>query len=256
MRKIIRELLRERQYLYGCFIQIPSPELVEMARDYDYIIIDYEHGHISHEQMLSMVRAADAVDLAVMVRIPDLNANMINKILDMGVSGLIASNISTVVDAQKLVSLTHYEPIGSRGACPFTRANYYGFGSNRNTYYEKMNQDIFILATIEDTTGVENMTEILNTDGIDGIGTGQFDLSVSFGIPGQINHPKVQEVVKMAEEAARQANKIYTVMLMDPSEATDFPGDVCRLMMCGAPELHIQQYLKDTVAQLRKTLEL
>ena len=122
MRKNLRTLLAENDRLFGCFVQIPSPEIVEMARHFDYVIIDGEHGHISHEQMLSMVRAAEAVDLAVMVRISDIDPVLINRILDMGITSLLVPNVSSRKDAITLVKAAFYPPLGSRGACPFTRA--------------------------------------------------------------------------------------------------------------------------------------
>ena len=143
MRKNLRTLLAENDRLFGCFVQIPSPEIVEMARHFDYVIIDGEHGHISHEQMLSMVRAAEAVDLAVMVRISDIDPVLINRILDMGITSLLVPNVSSRKDAITLVKAAFYPPLGSRGACPFTRANYYGSSAPAD-YYKKTNEDLFI----------------------------------------------------------------------------------------------------------------
>ncbi|WNX89498.1 aldolase/citrate lyase family protein [Emergencia timonensis] len=136
MRKNLRTLLAENDCLFGCFVQIPSPEIVEMARHFDYVIIDGEHGHISHEQMLSMIRAAEAVDLAVMVRISDIDPILINQVLDMGITSLLVPNVSSKEDAVTLVDAAYYPPLGNRGACPFTRANYYGSDTPAD-YYKK-----------------------------------------------------------------------------------------------------------------------
>lgn len=252
MRKILRDLLEEKGRLYGCFIQIPSPEVVEMAKDYDYVIIDYEHGHMSQEQLLAMIRAADGVDLAVMVRVPAMDPMVIHKVLDMGVNSLLVPDVGNREEARRLAEMTHFAPQGDRGACPFTRANDYGFGCDRSAYYEKANRDVFVIATIEGLEGVRDMEEIIGLGGIDGIGTGQFDLSVALGVPGQINHPKVQAVARQAAEAAKKCGKVYTTMVMEPQEAADIDREVCRLVMCGAPELHLQAYLKETVKKLRE----
>lgn len=252
MRKILRDLLGEKGRLFGCFIQIPSPELVEMAGDYDYVVIDYEHGHMSWEQLLSMIRGAESVDLAVMVRVPAADPVVIQKVLDMGVSGLLVPDVGSREEALRLAEMTRFAPKGSRGACPFTRANCYGFGSSRSAYYEKANGDIFVIATIEGLGGIHDMEEIIAIDGIDGIGTGQFDLSVALGVPGQVNHPKVQDVAGQAAAAAKKYGKIYTSMVMEPQEAVALDREACRLVMCGAPELHLQGYLKETVKKLRE----
>lgn len=255
MRKVLRNLLQEKQVLCGCFIQIPSPEVVEMARKYDYVIIDYEHGHIAHEQLVEMVRAAESVDLAVMVRIPSVDPITINRILDIGVSALLVSEISSADEAHKLAAATRYYPEGTRGACPFTRANYYSSGSARDEYYTKANRDTFVIATIENMSGVQEMREIINTAGIDGIGVGIFDMSVAMGLPGQTNSPEVRAVVNDAIKEARRSGKIFTTMIMDPEEAAGVEQDVCRLVMCGAPEMHLQNYLNATVEKVRQLLK-
>ena len=255
MRKNLRTLLTENDRLFSCFVQIPSPENVEMARHFDYVIIDGEHGHISHEQMLSMVRAAEAVDLAVMVRISDIDPVLINRILDMGITSLLVPNVSSRKDAITLVKAAFYPPLGSRGACPFTRANYYGSSAPAD-YYKKTNEDLFIVATIEDAQGLAEMEDIISLDGIDGLGTGQFDLSVSLGVAGQIDHPKVREAAAKAEALAEKYGKIYTKMIMEPADSQSISSKACRLIMCGSPEIQIQNDLQGTVCEARKHLRI
>lgn len=254
MRKVLRNLLQEKGTLCGCFVQIPSPELVEMCRDFDYVIIDYEHGHITHGDLVQMVRAAESVDLAVMVHIPEIEERVIGQVLDLGVTSLLVSNVSSVEDARRLVQLTHYHPEGTRGACPFTRANYYSSGLPGDVYYRKFNEDLFVIATIENTNGVREMEEIISTDGIDALGVGMFDLSVSMGIPGQVTHPEIQGVIDTAVAAARKRNKIFTAMVMSPEEATTMDKDVIRLIMSGSPESVIQNYLRKTATSIRKAI--
>lgn len=254
MRKKLKDLLQERGTLCGCFIQIPSPEIVEMARKYDYVILDYEHGHITRDRLVDMIRAAEAVDLAVMVRIPEVDPATINKVLDIGASALLVSSISSAEEARRLAAATHYYPEGTRGACPFTRANYYGSGEAGDSYYEKMNRDIFVAATIEDLNGAREMREIIGTDGIDALGVGIFDLSVAMDIPGQTDSAEVRSVVHGAIEAARACGKLFTTMVMEPDEVRGINTDVCRLIMCGAPELSLQNYLNATAERVHQLL--
>lgn len=254
MRRVLRNLLKEKGSLCGCFVQIPSPELVEMCRGFDYVIIDYEHGHITHGDLVRMVRAAESVDLAVMVRIPEINERIIGQVLDLGVTSLLVSNVSNARDARKLVELTHYHPEGTRGACPFTRANYYSSGLPGNVYYHKFNEDVFIIATIENMEGVRELKEIIGIDGIDALGVGMFDLSVSMGIPGQVTHPEIKKVIANAVDAARKENKIFTAMVMSSEEMKTMDKNVIRLIMSGSPESVIQNYLTKTASEIRKAI--
>ena len=50
---------------------------------------------------------------------------------------------------------------------------------------------------------IENLEDILSTDGVDAFFVGPYDLSGSLGIPGQLKHPKVikslEEVMKISK---------------------------------------------------------
>lgn len=129
----------------------------------------------------------------MLARVPGLDAALIKKSLDMGAAGIIIPNIDTAEQASEAVALCRFTPDGIRGACPGVRANHYGAGGSE--YYEKANRETVVIPLIESPAGVENFDAILAVPGISAVFLGPIDLSVAMGLKGDVNDPKVQEVL-------------------------------------------------------------
>ena len=62
--------------LLGCFLTWPVqglPEVLALA-DFDFVVLDAEHGFFSIESIESMVRACDGAGLPSIVRVPSCPA--------------------------------------------------------------------------------------------------------------------------------------------------------------------------------------
>ena len=64
-------------------------------------------------------------------------------------------------------------------------------GHNFEEYVARANDDSLLIVQIEHKDAVANIEEILSVPGIDGTFIGPYDLSMSLGIPGQLDHPDV-----------------------------------------------------------------
>ena len=79
---------------------------------------------------------------------------------------------------------------------------------NRRIFREA-NRETIVIALLEDELGFQNAAEILAVEGIDAVDFGPCDLSLSMGLPGQSNHPRVQEMIRNAKALARKAQKSF-----------------------------------------------
>jgi 4-hydroxy-2-oxoheptanedioate aldolase len=115
------------QIAFGAWIRISSPDVVEAAgyQGYDFVVIDLEHGGFGLDTVPSMVRAAEAADVAPVVRVPGIEESTILKVLDAGAMGVLVPGISTKEQAERAVRASKYAPLGNRGACPWIRATGY-----------------------------------------------------------------------------------------------------------------------------------
>lgn len=230
----------------GTILQIPSEELVEILgyAGLDYIVFDMEHCPSSHLKIVSLIRAAEAVGLVPLVRVPCAeDEDSIKKALDGGAAGLLVPNISTPEQAELVVKYAKFPPTGNRGACPYTRANWFG-GDDTDTFYERSNQRTFIALLVEGAEGIRNLPEIMKVGKVDAISIGNVDLSVSLGIPGQTDHSLIQDANKKAAKMAKDNEKLYCYFCNNPEEARkvkDWEG--LGFFLCSIPEqILIPQY--------------
>lgn len=191
--------------ILGTWSQSASPEMLEIIgySKFDFTIIDTEHGYFGLETAENLVRAAEAARIVPIVRVMSNEPHLIMKALDIGAQGVVVPQITCRVEAERAISASRYYPDGTRGACPCIRAGQH-FVSDWNAYANKANRDAALILLIEGAEGMRNVLDIVAAPGIDAIMLGPFDLSVSLGVGGQLDHPKVvnfmKEVVAICQE--------------------------------------------------------
>tara|TARA_Y100000588_G_scaffold372919_1_gene446107 strand:+ start:3806 stop:4300 length:495 start_codon:yes stop_codon:yes gene_type:complete len=158
------------------------PSIVEMASHagYDFIIIDNEHGQMTLDTTIDMMRAADLGTASSMVRVPGKDPDFLKRILDAGATSLMVPMIDTPQQAKSIVEACRYPPRGWRGfAAPAVRGSRYGLD---NDYVEWAHEELFLCLQIESRLAVENSNEIASIDGVDMLFVGASDLSGSLGV--------------------------------------------------------------------------
>ena len=78
--------------------------------------------------------------------------------------------------------------------CRFVRAAHYS--STSGSDYFKNANDSLIIIQIEGKEGVNNLDSIIKQGGFDILFIGPYDLSQSLGIPGQVEHPLVENTIR------------------------------------------------------------
>ena len=144
--------------------------------NYDWICLDMEHGIYDFKDIS---RLTDLIKFKKIpfVRLSSSNTENIQKALDAGCLGLILPMIENPAHLDSLIKKTTYPPSGNRSV-GYSNSN--EFGKNLNSDLEKKFRPIVIIQ-IESKLGVENIEEITNQSGIDGILIGPYDLSSSLG---------------------------------------------------------------------------
>ena len=227
MRTTFRSLLESGRHFMGCYITIPSPQIIEVLKyaGLDYVILDLIHDGLTVADLRQLIYAADAVGMAVMARVRAEDADTMTKVLDLGVSALRIPDVHNAEIAAAAVRNARYAPEGNRGVCPNVRSNRYACEGPVNT--AAANRELVISAIIESVEGVNNLDAIISTEGIDTISVGRSDLANAKGVSGQQDHPLVEQAVREAAEACRRLGKCCSVTLNDPAKVTeylDMPG--------------------------------
>ncbi len=66
------------------------------------------------------------------------------------------------------------------------------------------NEETMLLVQIETKAALENIEEIVTVPGVDMLFVGPNDLSISLGVPGQIDHPEMRAAIEKVIAVCRQ----------------------------------------------------
>ncbi len=202
------EKIEKEDFVIGTFVELPSPQLVELLglAGFDFAVIDTEHGSIGLERTEELIRAANSTGISPMVRVSTCEEVTIRRPLDMGAVGLHIPQVGSAEMAQLAVRSSHFFPSGIRGLQPFVRGASYKAHPTQD-FLQESNRDICLVLHIEGEQGIDSLDSILAVDGVNVLFLGPYDLSQSLGVPGQVNHPKVEKRMIESIEKARNAGK-------------------------------------------------
>lgn len=205
----MKDLIVKQEVIIGAFLsEIASPNILRIMKvaGIGFVIVDCEHGPFDFSQVASLAAVARGLELPMLVRIPYINREHIQKYLDSGVDGLLAPMTGTAEAAEELVRYSKYAPAGVRGISLMRPHSEYNPG-DLCTYMKKANQSTMLFVQIETQEGVENADEIAAVEGIDGIFVGPNDLASDFGRPGEFNTSDMTNSIKEVIEASKKVNK-------------------------------------------------
>jgi 4-hydroxy-2-oxoheptanedioate aldolase len=191
--------------VFGLINSVPAPLLVEMLgyAGYDFVVLDLEHVGVNPETLENLVRAAECTGLTPLVRVPSARPELIGRVLDCGAQGVVVPHVGNAEEASVAAAASRYHPRGSRG---ITGGRTTGFGTlGLQDYFTLANSEIMVAVMIEDRQGVAEIDAILAVPGIDLIIEGAIDLSQSYGVPGQAQHPDVQGAISHVAERCQAA---------------------------------------------------
>lgn len=197
MRKnLLKQKIREGGAAIGSFVKMNDASSVEILAiaGFDFFVVDTEHVAFDREQLLTILRAAEAYGITPIVRVRENNQVEILQNLDLGFTGVQVPNVDTAEEAQAMVESVKYTPIGVRGLSPSVRACNYGTMAVKD-YIQMANEETMIVSHCETVTCVNNLDEVLKVEGIDVIFIGPMDLSQSLGVPGEAGSDLVKNTV-------------------------------------------------------------
>jgi len=205
----LKHALHREGTLTGIIVFTGSPMVVELAgaAGLDFVILDMEHSAMDLDRYAHMIRAADAAGIAPLVRVPEVDAALIKRLLNLGAAGIAVphANIDNCVAALRAV---RYAPDGERGACPIVRSAGYAPG-DWTAYARNANQNVMVIPLIEDAETIRNFDGLCTLEGLDVFFIGPTDLSIALGVPGAtFEDPRLgaalDKVVAVAHEHGKQ----------------------------------------------------
>jgi 4-hydroxy-2-oxoheptanedioate aldolase len=202
-----RKTLSQRVVL-GPFAKSSDPAFIEIMghTDFDFVVLDLEHGPNTVQSLQHLIRAAMVTELFPIVRVKAHVSSSISEVLDVGAGGIQAPSISCKADAESVVQTARFAPLGMRGVCRFVRAADYS-SLDRYEYFARSNTTLIVLQ-LEGAEAVRNIREILSVAGVDIIFIGPYDLSQSLGVPGDVDNPRVMEAMRKIVDECLKHNVV------------------------------------------------
>jgi 2-dehydro-3-deoxyglucarate aldolase/4-hydroxy-2-oxoheptanedioate aldolase len=192
-----RERLSKGETVFGCGLQVyRSPEICRMfaAAGFDYVFIDMEHGAFDLETVQDMIKAALESGITPIVRVAELLYSLIARLLDAGAQGIILPRVEDPKVLEEAVGWMRFPTEGTRGY----GVNPTMLGYESHTFpevIEHLNRNTLSVVQFETVTAMERADELLSVRGTNIAMVGPADLSISLGVPGQLEHPLLVSTV-------------------------------------------------------------
>ena len=201
------------------FAKMPCAAQVESAGHvgFDFVVLDQEHGPGGSLELEHHLRAAQAVGLPALVRVPDTGRAAILAALDAGADGIVVPHVVDAGGAEAVIAAAHYPPRGRRGFATSTRAGHYGAVALEE--HLRRASETCVVVQIEDAEAVPRSAEILAVPGVSGVLIGTADLSLSLGHTGSGPNPQVEAAIGSVVDAATRAGVPLLAVVGSPSEA-------------------------------------
>ncbi len=198
----------------------------------DFLLVDMEHGRCDFSLAAQLLSAARDLDIAMIVRPPDLTARPLGRLLDLGADGVMVPRVETAEDVRTIVEAVKYAPMGRRGvAVAVAHDDYRARGGD---FFERRNAETIVIAIVETVPAFDNLDEILSVPGLDVAWMGHYDLTVSMGIPAQFDHPRFLEAMSRLTDGCRRHGVAAGFLPPNPLEAKRWAREGFRALSLGS----------------------
>jgi 4-hydroxy-2-oxoheptanedioate aldolase len=186
-----------------------SPQIARIAAScgYHWLFVDLEHGAAHLDAATQICVAALDAGVTPLVRVPANDPAWIGRALDGGAVGVVVPHVDSAADAARAADAVRYPPAGSRslsGLLP--QLGYQALPAPEQM--RRADALTLLVGIIETAEAIERIDEIAAVPGLDALQIGTSDLSVSLGVAGEVDHPKLHAAAQRMIEACRRHGKI------------------------------------------------
>jgi 4-hydroxy-2-oxoheptanedioate aldolase len=199
---VIEKLARGEQVVGGT-IDTADPDIYCAVANagFDFTWIEMQHSPLTYSEVADMIWACRDAPAIPFIRIPAATEGDIQKAVDIGALGVIVPMVDSVDEIRDAVTYAHYPPMGKRSQ----GGGQYGALWGRD-YRQAANENVLVVAMIENQEGVAIASEVANLDGVDVVFVASSDLGSFTGLrQGDAGYEALVTTVKDATERAGRA---------------------------------------------------
>jgi 4-hydroxy-2-oxoheptanedioate aldolase len=185
------------------------------------------------------------------VRVPIPKSEWVAMALDAGAAGVLVPYCETVEEVQAVVATAKWHPLKgeyliravTEGVLPSDKSK---------AYLENRHKESIVIIGIESVPGHQNLDNILEVEGIDGIFIGPNDMSTSLGIPDDYSNEKYTDVLKdiISKTDAKSVPVMIHQQTIETSATAINLG--ARFIMHSSDSRLMQFAMQDQMNQLRE----
>ncbi len=179
----------------GGTVSIPDPDVYcAMANaGFDFTWIEMQHSPLTYQDVARMIFACKGAPAIPFIRVADATEGDVQKAADVGALGIIVPMVDTVEKIEAAVKFAKYPPVGRRSQGGGQYGALWGSG-----YRETANDNMMVVAMIENPAGVEIVDRIAAVPGVDVVFVASTDLGSFSGL--RQGDPKYEALVTQVVE--------------------------------------------------------
>ena len=198
----VKQKLAEGRQVVGATVATADADIYCAVADagFDFIWIEMQHSPLTYTDAARMIWACRDAPAIPFIRIPAATEGDIQKATDIGALGIIVPMVDSMDEIRDAVTYAHYPPFGKRSQGGGQYGALWGSG-----YRAAANENIMVVAMIEQPAGVEIVEEVANLDGVDVVFVASSDLGSFTGLPQ--GNPEYEALVTTVRDATLRAGR-------------------------------------------------
>ncbi len=220
------------------------------AAGLDWVFLDSEHSPFASDTLHDLISAYRMTEVTAVVRVCDFQYDLVARALDSGAEGIIFPRCEDPGQLAHAVRGAKFPPQGHRG---------FGMGPAQIGYQaasfdditQHCNRETLLIAQIESTPALERLPELAGVEGLDSLLIGPADLSISLGVGGEWNHPRLIQAVDRVIEACHKYGLWPAIQIRDAQLAEFWIGRGMKLIGCSSESVLLWGAVQGLAGQLR-----
>jgi 4-hydroxy-2-oxoheptanedioate aldolase len=198
----VKAKLARGEQVVGGTIDTADPDIYCAVANagFDFTWIEMQHSPLTYAEVADMIWACRGAPAIPFIRVPGATEGDIQKATDIGALGIIVPMIDSVDEIRDAVRFAHYPPMGVRSQGGGQYGALWG-----NSYRAAANENVMVVAMIENPAGVDIIDRVATMDGVDVVFVASSDLGSFTGL--RQGDPGYEALVTRTKDATAAAGR-------------------------------------------------
>jgi len=174
----VKTKLEAGEQVVGGTVSLPDIDIycAMASAGFDFLWIEMQHSPLTYSEVAAMIRVCPGPAIPF-IRVPDATEGDIQKAVDIGALGVIVPMVDTVEKIENAIKFAMFPPLGKRSQGGGQYGTLWGRG-----YRQQANDNIMIVAMIENPQGIEIVDEIAGLEHVDVVFAASSDIGSFTGM--------------------------------------------------------------------------